>query len=291
MLFPNHLILLRGGGDLATGVAYRLHKAGFPIIVTELPHPLVVRRRVALATAVLEGEVAVEDLRAVRVDSFEEAVTLAQTGVIPVLASTEPPDALLNSSLATRHSPLLNTPLATRHSPLVLIDARVAKRNIDTTIDQARLVIALGPGFTAGIDCHAVIETNRGHRLGRVIWQGAAEPNTGTPGLVGGKGAERVLRAPVAGVASWRMDIGDRVREGEIMGDVAGMAIKAPFDGVVRGLIAPGTAVSERLKIGDVDPRGDVEACYTISEKALAIGGGVVEAVLTYLSNLTEGMR
>jgi xanthine dehydrogenase accessory factor len=164
----------------------------------------------------------------------------------------------------------------------------MAKRNIDTTIDQAPLVIALGPGFTAGVDCHAVIETNRGHRLGRVIWQGAAEANTGTPGLVGGKGVERVLRAPVAGIVSWRVDIGDRVREGEIMGDVAGIAIKAPFDGVVRGLIAPGTAVPERLKIGDVDPRGDVEACYTISEKALAIGGGVLEAILTHLSRTSE---
>jgi xanthine dehydrogenase accessory factor len=285
MLFPNHLILLRGGGDLATGVAYRLHKSGFPLIVLELHHPLVVRRRVALATAVLEGEVAVEDLRAVRVDSADEALRLAPTGIIPVLVSPELPDALLNSSFRRGDRSRL------RHSSLIVIDARMAKRNIDTRIDQAPLVLALGPGFTAGADCHAVIETNRGHRLGRVIWSGAAEANTGTPGLVGGKGAERVLRAPVTGIVSWRVNIGDRVREGELMGNVAGIAIKAPFDGVVRGLIAPGTIVPERLKIGDVDPRGNIEACYTISEKALAIGGGALEAILTHLSNATEESR
>jgi xanthine dehydrogenase accessory factor len=275
MFFANHLVLLRGGGDLATGVAYRLHHAGFPIIVTELPQPLVVRRRVALATAVLEGEVTVEDLRAVRVGSFEEALNMVSTGIIPILVA---PDL----------SMLLNSSLVTRHSSLILVDARMAKRNIDTTIDQAPLVIALGPGFTAGADCHAVIETNRGHRLGRVIWRGAAEPNTGTPGLVGGRGAERVLRAPVTGVANWRVAIGDRVRAGEALGDVAGIPITAPFDGVVRGLITSGAFVPERLKIGDIDPRGDVEACYTISEKALAIGGGVLEAVLTHLSKAAE---
>lgn len=274
MLFANHPILLRGGGDLATGVAYRLHHAGFPVIVTELPHPLVVRRRVALATAVLEGEVTVETLRAVRVDSFDEALIFAYTGAIPVLTSPELPTDPLDSSLVARHS------------SLILVDARMAKRNIDTRIDQAPLVIALGPGFTAGVDCHAVIETNRGHRLGRVIWRGAAEPNTGTPGIVDGKGRERVLRAPVAGVVSWRVEIGDRVRGGDMIGGVDDHLVAAPFDGVARGLIAPGTAVPTGLKIGDIDPRDDVAAAFTISEKALAIGGGVLEAVLIYLNQL-----
>lgn len=271
MLFPDHLILLRGGGDLATGVAYRLHKAGFPIIVLERPDPLVVRRRVALATAVLEGEITVEELRAVRVGTPDEALRLAPTSLIPVLVAPDLPTSFLHSSLVTRHS------------PLILVDARMAKRNLDTVIDQAPLVIALGPGYTAGVDCHAVIETNRGHRLGRVIWDGAAEANTGTPGIVAGKGAERVLRAPVAGVAQWSKAIGDPVRAGEVLGEVAGQPVVAPFDGVARGLIAPGTAVPAKLKIGDVDPRGDVATCFTISEKALAIGGGVVEAVLTWL--------
>jgi xanthine dehydrogenase accessory factor len=164
----------------------------------------------------------------------------------------------------------------------------MAKRNIDAGIDQASFVVALGPGFTAGVDCHAVVETMRGHRLGRVIWQGSALPDTGTPGLVAGKGAERVLRASVAGVVSWRKEIGDRVQEDEWLGDVGGRPIYAPFDGVVRGLIAPGTAVRAGLKIGDIDARNDVDACFTISDKALAVGGGVLEAVLTYLSLRTE---
>ena len=270
MLFGDYPILLRGGGDLATGVAYRLHKCGFPVIVTELPRPLVVRRRVSLATAVLEGEVTVEDLRGVRVESAADAWALAMTGAIPVLPSPEWP------------------PAGDARRPAVLIDARMAKRNIDMAIDQAPLVIALGPGFVAGVDCHAVIETNRGHRLGRVIWRGPAEPNTGTPGVVGGKGRERVLRAPVAGVVAWRKEIGDRVREGEPLGDVAGQAIAAPFDGIVRGLIAPGTAVPAALKIGDIDPRDDASAPFTISEKALAIGGGVLEAVLTWMGQEVE---
>lgn len=275
MLFQNYLILLRGGGDLATGVAWRLHHAGFPVVVAELPRPLVVRRRVALATAVLEGEITVESLRAVRVETPDEAWTLAATGVVPVLVAAGIPEEWTTDP---------------RAQPSV-VDARMAKRNIDTHISDAPLVVALGPGFTAGVDCHAVVETNRGHRLGRVIWRGAAEPNTGTPGIVAGKGRERVLRAPVAGVASWRVEIGDRVREGQILGDVAGHEVSAPFDGVVRGLIAPGTAVPPGLKIGDIDPRGDASAAFTISEKALAIGGGVLEAVLIHLSNLKEQPR
>jgi len=265
MLFAPFPVLLRGGGDLATGVAYRLHKCGFPVIVTELPRPLVVRRRVSLATAVLEGEITVEDLRGVRVASAAAAWALAMTGAIPVLPSPEWP------------------PAGDVRRPAVLVDARMTKRNIDTAIDQAPLVIALGPGFVAGVDCHAVIETNRGHRLGRVIWEGPAEANTGTPGIVSGKGAERVLRAPAAGAVQWRKAIGDRVRQGEVLGEVEGQPVIAPFDGVARGLITPGTIVPAKLKIGDVDPRGDVATCFTISEKALAIGGGVVEAVLVWL--------
>ena len=287
MLFANHLILLRGGGDLATGVAYRLHKAGFPVVVLELPQPLVVRRRVSLATAVLEGEITVEDLRAVHVQTPGEALQLAGSGIIPVLVAAE----LLAELTADGRPPTAegsDLAAAGRQRSAVVIDARMTKRNIDTTIDQAPLVIALGPGFVAGVDCHAVIETNRGHRLGRVIWHGPAEANTGTPGVVGGKGVERVLRAPLAGVVQWRKEIGDPVREGEVMGEVGGQAVVAPFDGVVRGLIATETAVPARLKIGDVDPRGDAGACFTISDKALAVGGGVLEAILTHLSNHTE---
>ena len=280
MRYGSTPVLLRGGGDLATGVAYRLHKAGFPIVVLELPRPLVVRRRVALATSVLEGQVEVEGMHGRLVSGISEALDLASSGVIPVVVSPELP-GWTDASLIPSPQSLTPNP----QSPFpILIDARMAKRKLDTGKDQAMLVIALGPGYSAGLDCHAVIETMRGHRLGRVIWQGSAQPNTGTPGTVAGKGAERVLRAPTSGIVSWRQEIGDRVVEGQLLGEVGGQAIHAPFDGVLRGLVAPGTDVPAGLKIGDLDARGDVAACFTISDKALAIGGGVLEAVLTWFN-------
>ncbi len=268
MLFPNHLVIIRGGGDLATGVAYRLHKAGFPLIVLELAQPTVIRRRVALATAVLEGHVRIQDLHGKLVHSLDEALALTQTATIPVLIA-----------------PGLDPLISNLQSPIsILIDARIAKRNIDTTIDQAPLVIGLGPGFTAGVNCHAVIETMRGHALGRVIWQGSALPNTGTPGIVAGKGAERVLRAPVDGVVNWQLEIGDYVELNAVIGRVNGVPVTAPFDGVIRGLIAPGMPVKAQMKIGDVDARGNAENCFTISDKALALGGAALEAILTHLN-------
>ncbi len=264
MLFSNHLVIIRGGGDLATGVAYRLHKAGFPLIVLELEKPMVIRRRVALATAVLEGSITIEDIRGQLAHSLDEALDLSQTNTVPVLIA-----------------PTLTIP----HSSFsILVDARIAKRNIDTTIDQAPLVIGMGPGFTAGADCHAVIETMRGHNLGRVIWQGSALPNTGTPGIVAGKGAERVLRAPVDGVVNWRLAIGDYVELDTVIGDVNGVPVTAPFAGVIRGLIAPGLSVSAQMKIGDVDARGTPENCFTISDKALAMGGAALEAILSHIN-------
>ena len=269
MLFTDHLIVVRGGGDLGTGVVYRLHKAGFPVLVLELAHPLVVRRRVALATAVTEGEIQIEDLRGRRVTDLAEAREAIGEGIIPLLVSAD-------------LEPVANNP---DFSPTAVVDARLAKRNIDTRINQAPLVIGLGPGFVAGQDCHAVIETMRGHTLGRVIWQGSAIPNTGTPGIVGGKGAERVLRAPQDGSIKWQVEIGDQVTSDQELGDVNDAPVKAPFAGVVRGLIAQGTAVKEGLKIGDVDARADRDACFTISDKALSIGGGVLEALLTHLNS------
>lgn len=259
MSFARHLCLIRGGGDLATGVAWRLTRAGFPVGVLELVQPLTVRRTVALSTAVTAGEVAVEGLVARRVDDAAELVRLSHQGVVPVLVSPRLP--------AIERS--------------VVVDARLAKRTLDTTRQDAPLVVALGPGFVAGQDCHAVVETQRGHHLGRVLWSGAAAPDTGTPGDVGGRGAERVLRAPAAGTPRWVVAIGDRVGEGELLGTVGGLQLRAPFSAVVRGLIAPDTLVPAGLKIGDLDPRVDTP-CHEISDKALAVGGGVVEAVLVW---------
>ncbi len=255
----DELCLIRGGGDLATGVAWRLSRAGLPVVVTELAEPLTVRRTVALSTAVAEGTVDVEGMVGRLARRPDEAVHIAFGGDIGVLVSRELPDVGAD----------------------VVIDARLAKRKLDTTIGDARLVVALGPGFTAAVDCHAVVETMRGPRLGRCLWDGAAEPDTGTPGTVGGRAAERVLRAPAAGTASWKVAIGDTVAESQVMGEVADRAILAPFAGIVRGLIREGTDVRAGLKIGDVDPRVDTDVSE-ISDKALAVGGGALEAVMTW---------
>jgi xanthine dehydrogenase accessory factor len=254
------LCVIRGGGDLATGVAWRLTRAGVGVVVTELPEPLTVRRTVALSSAVRDGEIDVEGMVGRSADSPDEAVEIARSGDVAVLVS-----------------PALPTVGAG-----VVVDARLAKRNIDTTIDDAPLVVALGPGFQAGVDCDAVVETQRGHHLGRVLWTGSAVPNTGTPGVVAGRGAERVLRAPSSGPVRWASEIGDTVVDGDVVGYVGGAPVHAPFDGLVRGLIRDGTTVPANLKIGDVDPRTDTEMCREISDKALAIGGGVVEAVLSW---------
>jgi len=262
MLFSDVLVIVRGGGDLATGVVYRLSKAGFPVIVTELPQPLAIRRAVAIASAVFDGALTIEDLSVRRVATPSEARVLAADGTIPVLVDPE------GESLRALR-------------PAVVVDARMAKRNLGTRPDDAPLVIALGPGFSAGGDCHAVIETNRGHRLGRVIWSGPAEPNTGRPGVVQGRQNDRVLRAPADGTVEPHCAIGDFVREGDLIATVGGEPLRAPFDGVLRGLIHPSVSVTTGMKIGDLDPRGKRDYCFEISEKSLAIGGGVVEAVLS----------
>ncbi|MYH43186.1 MAG: EF2563 family selenium-dependent molybdenum hydroxylase system protein [Acidimicrobiaceae bacterium] len=254
------LCVLRGGGDLATGVAWHLARQGWPVVVLELPEPLTVRRSVSLSTAVTDGEIIVQGMRGVRAESTTEALAVAGQGDVAVLVAPE-------------------LPSLDRAPPDVVVDARMAKRNIDTSIDDAGSVVALGPGFTAGVDCHAVVETMRGPSLGRVIWTGQAQPDTGTPAELGGRSADRVVRAPAAGAVEWRIAIGDMVSGGQPLGAVGGATVRALFDGVVRGAIRPGTRVPAGLKIGDVDPRGDPAECWKISDKALAVGNGVLEAV------------
>ena len=252
------LVVFRGGGDLATGAAWRLKRAGAPVVVCELERPLTVRRSVAFSTAVLEGSVEVEGVRAV-LASVEAARELADGPFVPVVVS----------------------PLLPPYDADVVVDARLAKRPLDTTIDDAALVVGLGPGFTVGVNCHAVVETMRGPHLGRVLWSGAAAANTGVPGVVDGRGSERVLRAPCDGTIRWRAHIGEVVAAGTEIGTVGPATIAAPFDGVLRGLIADRTPVCRDGKVGDVDPRLDT-AVDEISDKALAVGGGVVEAILTW---------
>jgi xanthine dehydrogenase accessory factor len=267
------LAVVRGGGDIATGVAWRLVHAGFAVVVLELAEPLTVRRAVALSSAVRMGTVDIEGLRGSLFTDAKGAVEAAHLAAangraeVPVLVCP----SLTEFTQATAR-------------PHVVVDARLAKRNLDTTLHDAAVVIGLGPGFTAGSDVHAVVETNRGHHLGRVFWTGSAEPNTGMAAEVGGRGAERVLRAPTNGTISWTTSIGDQVLEGQILGTMGDdTVLPAPFSGILRGLIAHSVEVPAGMKIGDIDPKCLPAACFEISDKALAIGGGVVEAALVGL--------
>ena len=251
-------VILRGGGDLATGVAIRLHRSGLKVIIAELARPLAVRRTVCFCEAVYEGTWTVEGVTATRVDSLQEATALADCGGVPVLVAP---------SMVSLFARSLD----------VVVDARLTKHTADADMSSAPLVIGLGPGFIAGTHCHAVVETKRGHTLGRVYWSGSALPDTQTP-----EGdPRRVLRAPADGPLVTRAEIGDTVQAGQVIAEVGAHAITSPFAGVLRGLIRPGAIVSRGLKVGDVDPSGVREDCFLVSEKALAIGGGVLEAILT----------
>lgn len=256
------MILIRGGGDLASGVAMRLHRAGIRILVTELPEPLVIRRLASFAEAVYAGEYTLEGITAHRAADWREVHGIWEAGQIPVLVD---PRAQSISEA----------------EPIVLVDARMTKKPPDLGMESAPLVIGLGPAFVAGENCHAVVETMRGHFLGRVIWTGPAQPNTGVPGTIGGHQMDRVLRAPTDGVLEAHVTIGDHLDSGQVVATVAGEPIRAAFTGVLRGLIQPGLQVKKGLKVGDIDPRADPSYCATISDKALAIGGGVLEAVVT----------
>ena len=261
------LVLIRGAGDLATGVALRLHRAGFQVVMTDLQRPTAIRRTVSFSQAIVDGMTAVEDVTG-RFATVEQVPEILRAGEIPVLAD---PDCACRELLR----------------PQVLVDAILAKKNLGTTITDAPVVIALGPGFTAGEDCHAVIETMRGHYLGRVITKDAAQPNTAVPGLIGGYAGERVLRAPADGIFRSCRSIGSQVEAGDIAGYVGDVPMCCTIGGVLRGILADGTPVHQGMKAGDVDPRCCVEHCYCASDKALAIGGGVLEAILQF----TEVMR
>jgi xanthine dehydrogenase accessory factor len=261
LLQPGLLVLVKGAGDLASGVAWRLHRSGFAVVMTEIARPTAIRRAVAFAEAIYDGEATVEGVTARRAFLRQVPGTLRQ-GFIPILVD---PEARAVGALR----------------PQVVVDAIMAKGNLGTTLDDAPLVIALGPGFVAGRDAHAVIETQRGHRLGRVLRAGLAEPNTGIPGGVNGHGSDRVLRSPAAGVFRGLKTIGEDVTPGEVAATVDGVPVPATISGVVRGILRDGLLVQPGMKVGDIDPRGVREHCFTVSDKALAVAGGVLEAILS----------
>lgn len=255
------LVVIRGAGDIATGVALRLHRAGLDVVMTDIEQPTAIRRTVAFSQAIVHGAAKVEHIAAKRADSPAQALDILKEGVIPVLADPEG-DCI----------PILK--------PLAVVDAILAKKNLGTQITDAPVVVGVGPGFTAGTDCHAVVETMRGHYLGRALYEGSAQPNTGIPGLIGGFAGERVLRAPADGVFRQLLDIGAQVKMGDVAGEVGGEPMVCTLDGVLRGILPDGTPVHKGMKSGDIDPRCAIEHCYCASDKALAVGGGVLEAVL-----------
>lgn len=254
------LTVIRGAGDIATGVALRLWRSGVQVVMTDLPSPTAIRRTVCFSQAIVLGRVTVEDVTAVRAETAEEALALLKECVIPVLPDPE-------------------GTCISRLRPDAVVDAILAKKNLGTKMTDAPAVVGVGPGFTAGVDCHAVVETMRGHTLGRTYYEGSALPNTGIPGLIGGFSGERVLRAPADGVFRQKLDIGAQVTEGDVAGEVEGIPMCCTLTGVLRGILADGTPVFKGMKAGDVDPRGQEANCFTASDKALAVGGGVLEAV------------
>ncbi len=255
------VIYIRGAGDLATGVALRLYRCGFQIVMTDLPEPTAIRRTVCFSEAIRKGRAVVEDVTAVYAKNAGEALVLMRQGYVAVLADPEMkslPDVC----------------------PDVLVDVILAKKNLGTKITDASVVIGVGPGFTAGEDCHAVVETMRGHSLGRAIYKGSALPDTGIPGNIEGYTSERVMRAPCAGIFQTKHEIGDLVEAGETVAEVDGYPVKAAISGMIRGLLPDGTPVPAGMKSGDVDPRGDRADFLHTSDKALSIAGGVLEAIL-----------
>ena len=260
------IVVMRGGGDLGTGAALRLQRAGWRVLITELAQPLMIRRAVAFGSAIYEGSIKVEDTIAQRIEQVDETDRIWSLDRIPVIVDA---DRLIGIQL----------------KPTAMIDAIMAKHNTGTRLTDAPIVVALGPGFVAGVDCHAVVETNRGHNLGRVYYRGSAETDTGVPGQIGGENYRRVLRAPTSGAFHAERKIGEVVKAGEVIGYVGSVPLMAQIDGVLRGVLADGLSIAGGTKVADIDPRGNVRHCFSVSDKAWAVGGGVLEAVM-YLARL-----
>ena len=261
-MFESLRLWVRGAGELGSAVALTLRRVGIGVFLTDLPRPLAIRRPVTFSDAILEGNSAVEDIQGVRATA-ENAPQIISAGQIPVLED----------------SPLMARQLA----PQITVDARMLKGSGSDSGLMSPFVIGLGPGFIAGGNCMAVVETRRGHNLGRVIWSGSAQPDTGIPGKLGGETARRVIYAPVEGALKWEVDFGALVESGQRLGTIDSHEIEAPITGLVRGLISPLVPMASGLKIADIDPRGATVNYRTVSDKASAVSRAVLEAVLVHL--------
>ena len=259
------MILIKGAGDLATGIAYRLKKSGFDIVMTEIHKPTTVRRTVAFSQAVFDNEIVIEGIKGVKVNNINEIYEEIREGNIPIIIDE-------------------NAEIIKELSPDVVVDAIIAKQNLGTSIEDAPIVIGVGPGFEAKVDCHLVVETKRGHYLGKVIEEGSAIPNTGVPGNIGGYTKERIIRASSNGKIKPVVAIGDFVKKGDIVAYIDGVEVLSEIDGIVRGMLQEGIEVFKGMKSGDIDPRCEKDHCFTISDKARSIGGGVLEAIM-YMNN------
>lgn len=257
-------IIIRGAGDIATGIGWRLHRCGYRVLHLDINKPLVIRRTVSFAQAIYDKRIEVEGVIAEKVKSNEEIEEAWEKNNIPVLVDEE--GAIIKDI-----------------KPDLVVDAILAKKNLGTNINMADRVIGVGPGFEAKKDVHLVVETMRGHYLGKVIANGTAIPNTGEPGVIGGYSKERVIYSPGSGKIIHSRSIGDIVKKGDLIARVKDFEIKASIDGVLRGLIQEGIEIKEGLKIADIDPRAEKEHCFTISDKGRAVAGGVLEAVLLNL--------
>jgi xanthine dehydrogenase accessory factor len=259
------MVLIKGAGEIATGVAHRLASCHFKVCMTETSNPQAVRREVAFSEAIFDSEKEVEGITAIRVELPDHVSEVWRDGKIPILID---PEATVKDFI----------------KPDVLVDATLAKKNLGTKMTDAPLVIGLGPCFNAGRDVHLVIETNRGHKLGRIISNGEAEPNTGIPGSIDGYAEERVIRAPKDGKFKTLIKIGEGVMTDGKVGMIGNVEVRSRIAGVIRGLLRDGTEVWKGMKLGDVDPRGMKGHCYTISDKARTISGGVLQAILEHFN-------
>lgn len=272
-----NLVVVRGGGDIATGTIYKLVKCGFAVLVLEIENPSAIRRNVAFCEAVYEGKMQVEDMNCYRAENLNQAKEIMRTGSPALLIDL--------SGECIRQ---LREMSDGEWNYIALVDAILAKKNLGTRKDMAELTVALGPGFTAGQDVDIVIETMRGHRLGRIIREGHAMENTGVPGVIAGYGKERVIHAPAAGILRNVKKITDLTEQGELMAYIEQengekCEVRATIPGLIRGLIRDGYPVTEGFKIADIDPRKEeYNNCFTISDKARCIAGGVVEAIMSY---------
>lgn len=255
------VVVIRGGGDLATGIGYRLFKSGFKVVILDIKEPTSIRRKVSFSEAIYDGEIVVEGVKAVLASNLNDIYKIMDKGFIPVYVDKK--GSIIKDI-----------------KPLAVVDSIIAKINLGTTKDLAPITIGVGPGFESGVDVDLVVESNRGHSLGKVIYKGKAEDDTGIPGDIMGLKEERIIRSSADGIIKNFYNIGDRVEVGDLICEVEGKVVEAKISGILRGMIKEGVCVKKDMKIGDIDPRGIKEYAYTISDKGRAIAGGVLEAIM-----------